>query len=299
MGSTSSIEAVISDDGKVVVEMKEVEPDKLIGVIENYVRAGKTVKPRAKSHKLSEKDGDIVVEEQFEIPAMFGGGDFVHYSQWNVDAATGTFKVHFYPSEFLWKRNQPQSTTVLTVVRESGSIELFRENHKVRLSGKGMKAMLNKVLESHDLEQSAKEDQPSISAEGEFSAVTAPIEGGALTAENYFDSFKKFLVDEMGATDLPDGTIVEERSSMLGDLMGMQSFAKHSIQPQENKLCCNEYGSDESMEDHISTTYVQVHKNPFRLEQWNDQIAQRRAGADEKRLLEDFAKGLTTYMQEG
>ncbi len=103
-------------------------------------------------------------------------------------------------------------------------------------------------------------DQPSVKDPSHLSVISDPIEGGEATPENYFDLFKSFLVDTMGATELPDGTILEERSAQLDLLgIGVKSYAKHILKKDENHGYCYEYGTDESLSEMLSVTHVQVH----------------------------------------
>lgn len=282
----------------VSTEISGVEADKLLEAMEKYIRAGKGVNSKASEHSVADQDGGVLVKTLFKIPEMFGGGEVCTYNWYKFDAASLTVQIDHYPTDFFFKRKEALTTSWIKLL-PGPIIEFWVDAHEVRSSGLVMERMLNKVLESLGCPRSAKCDQPAIGAEGQFSVVSEPIESATVTAENYLDCFKKFLVDEMGATDLPDGTVIEERSSVLGDLIGGASFAKHEFKAEEGHLYCHEFGEDESMQAEIGVTHVQVHKAPFKVEQWNVQKKQRLTGNAQKKSIEEYVKNVLTYMQEG
>merc|ERR1719343_758580 len=103
----------------------------------------------------------------------------------------------------------------------------------------------------------------------------------------------------MEGTALPDGTIVEERGSLLLDTMGLvaKAFAKHELKEDERHIYCHEFGDDESMTTEIGITHVQVHAEPFRVEQYNVSHPGRRAGDAQLKIIESFISGVLKTMQ--
>jgi len=292
--TTPGQKSVLSDP------IEGVDADKLVEAFDKYIRDGKLADGRASDVKVSEKDGGILLAQTFEIPGIFGGGTHTIFLWSRVDSPSRRIEVRNYPSQFFLDKNEPLATTWINVLCDPVRVELWTDAHEVRSSGKLMQGMMDKVLSELDSTVETKADQPGIGDSSVNSVVSAPISDPKVSPETYLDFFKQFLLDAMGATECPDGTVVEERSNVLADMgIGQKSFARHSFNKEENHLYCYEYGADEGMEDLVGITHVQVHKEPFRLEQWNLQNKKRRSGEGQVKLFEPILKGVLASLTEG
>lgn len=292
--STPGEKSVLSD------AIEGVDADKLIDAFDKYIKAGKTADKNAAEVKVSEKDGGTLVAQTFEIPAILGGGTHTFYLLHKVDVSKRMIEIQNFPSQFVFDNNQPLATSYIHILSDPVKIEWWTQAHEARSSGKVLKGMMDKVLSELDPPVESKCDQPGITDPSAHSVVSAPISDPKVSPESYLDFFKEILVDKMGATECPDGTIVEERSNVLAEFgVGNRSFARHKFNKEENHLYCEEYGADESMSELVGITHVQVHKEPFRLEQWNTQKAMRRAGEGSIKWIEPFAKGVLESLKEG
>jgi len=292
--STPGEKSVLSDP------IEDMDADKVFDAFATYVKAGKTADKNASDVKVSEKDGGVLVEMTFEIPALVGGGTHTFYLLHKVDPAKRLIEIKNFPSQYFFDKNEPLTTSSLIVLDGPVRFEWWTDAHAARSSGKMMKGMIDKFLGESDTPVETKIDQPGISDPAANSVVSAPIPDGKMNPESCLDVFKQFLVDTMGATELPDGTVVEERSNVLAEVgVGQRSFAKHVFNKEENHLYCYEYGADESMTELMSITHIQVHKEPFRLEQWNLQEAARRAGEGTIKFIEPHVKNVLESLKEG
>lgn len=305
MGSSISYEADVDSPttpGQKCVLSSAIEGvtlEKLLDGMEKYVRAGKTGHARAKNVEVTDKDGGMLVHEHFEIPSILGGGTLDSYNLYKIDAANGLVESHFYPTQFHFDNGTAMTTNTVKVLNDPVRVEFWQQFHNGRSSGPMQKGMLEKVMSEFGVEAKVEMNSASVSEPGKFSAVAGPISGGSLEPDTYLDSFKTFLVDTMGATELPDGTVIEERSSMLGEIgVGQKSFAKHVFQKEESRLYCYEYGDDESLTDCQGITHAQVHKDPFKVEQYFVQEAKRRGGESQKKLVEGFVTSVLKHMEE-
>lgn len=290
--STPGKKSVVSDpiDG--------VDKAKLLDAIQKYVRAGKTANGyEAEPPTVEDCDGGVLVLQHYKIPDLLGGGDIKMRTifKFNDDGAT----LISYPTDSFWRRKEAASESRI-VVHPDSKVEYWADVFPTRASGRIMKTMVDKVVESIGSKAGCKEDCDSISEPGKTSVVTDAIEDSEVKPEDFLESFKNWLIEQQQATALPDGTIVEERGGM-GEVVGLgiKTFAKHEFKKEENKVCCYEYGEDETMTDIVSVTYLQVHKEPFRLEQWNVPIPGRRAGPPEQKIIEPFIKGVLKDLSEG
>mmetsp|Transcript_9325 Transcript_9325/g.32907 ORF Transcript_9325/g.32907 Transcript_9325/m.32907 type:complete len:194 (-) Transcript_9325:104-685(-) len=190
-------------------------------------------------------------------------------------------------------------TTVVNILSEPVRVESWTEAHEVCSSGKLMKAGAEKVLAQMGSKATAAIDQPSMSDKDKFSCLTEPIEDASISADAFMDFVKSFLTDTMQATELPDGSIIEERSGFLGEVgMGVKTFAKHVVKQDDNHVYCYEYGEDESLTELSAVTHLQVHTGPFRLEWWNVQTPGRRAGEAQQKVLQPFIEQVLKSLQD-
>jgi len=293
----------------VSTEISGVDAAKLLQGIEKYVRAGQTKHMASASCSVEDKAGGVLVSDKIQVPAIFGGGEHSIYNLYNFNAETSSVDIHFCPTEFMFKefldnKGLVATTSRIKVLSDPVRIEFWVDATEARASGPIMMRMLNEMLKFYSLPQTAKSDQKALGKDGKYSAVTDPIESGEVTPDNYFDKFREFLKEKSNVTELPDGTMVEERSGMFGDIGRAVSYAKHTINKEANHLYCYEYGDDENMQDLISVTHVQVHKEPaFVVEQWNEPVSQRLTdlksrGEAQVKLIKDFVEGVLKFMEE-
>lgn len=289
----------------VVSEAIEVSSNQLMDAMERFVRAKKTgeIGDMAKFSigvDVTDQDGWVLVAQKYELPAVLGGKAFTLYFKYKFDMAASTVESLFFPGQSAYDRNEYLTTSYIKVLNDPVRIEHWVDAHEVRSHGDLLKGMMKKVLKNVEATTQCRSDSPSITDPSKLSVVSDPIENGKATADTFVGLYKDFIVEAMGGTELPDGTIVEERSSVITDIgIGTKSFAKHTLNQEEGHIYCHEYGADESLVDLVSTTHVQVHKEPFRLEQWNVQHAGRRVGQAEIDKVTPFVQGVLKYLEEG
>jgi len=276
-----------------------VTADKLFEGVEKYIRGGKTKAGKETEFDLTEKDGAVHIKQVFNIPEIFGGGTHTVFQIYKFDAAKLSIEHQFFAGPKIFESGTPNTTNRSVIHADPCRVEFWQEAHEVRASGPMLKGMMEKVLSMMGSKAKAHCDQSSIAVAGKNSVTSDPIDDVSVTADSYLDFFKGFLTETMQATELPDGTIIEERSAMMDVLgIGTKSFAKHVIKMDENHLYCYEYGEDESLTEMVGVTHVQVHKEPFRLEQWNIQSPGRRAGPSHAGIVKPFIDSILKFLSE-
>lgn len=274
-----------------------VDADKLISAFEEYVKEGKTATGKESKFEVEPMDGGYLTTQKYDLPAMWGGGSFTVRNLFKFDPAARKFLLDVYLNDPLWEARTPSSVTSVVIHTGPVKIEAWADAKKVRVSGRILKSMLEHAFKEVDITAVVTEDKPSIGEPGKLSVVSEAITDGDASAENFLDKFKSMLVDKMGATELPDGTVIEDRSGFMEVLNGVKNFAKHVFVADENKLYIHEYGEDESLSLLRSITVMQVHKEPFRVEMWNESQGARLASDTELRVVKPFVEKVLEFMQ--
>jgi len=269
-------------------EIEGVASDKLLDGIEKYVRDGKAVSGWQQSVEVTDKDGGILVRETYK-------GDAHIFNLYTVDRASSQVEIKSFPNQVLFDKGVAVATGFMKVLSEPVRVECWSVMSDVRLSGRFLKGMLETILTTLDAAVEVAFDTPSIDDSSKLSASSSPIEGKSVDADNFLDKFKEILIDKQSATELQDGSLVEERAAnWLG--MGEKTYSKHIISKDDNCVCIYEYGTDSTMTDLSSIVHIKVHKGPFRLEAWRQQQFARRAGDPQKAIFEPLVKGVLNAM---
>jgi hypothetical protein len=291
--TTPGAKSVLSDaiDG--------VSPEDLLAAMEKYVRDGKTATGKESKFQVSDKGDHIVTALEFEIPALLGGGSGSAYTTYFFDKDNCQMVSKFYQSKFHYDGNLNQCTNMLKIHKDPVKVEFWADYYAVRGAGVFMEKMMAKVLSEMGSSAKAIAETASPADPTQQSVVSEPITDVQVTPDTFLDFFRSFIVDTMGGTELPDGTIVEERAGIL-ESVGLMSraFANLRLDKAENHVYCQEFGDDETMTEEIGMTHVQVHKEPFRLEQYNIAKAGRRAGDAQAKIVEGFTQGVMKAMSD-
>lgn len=303
MGSSFSCHANVDSlscpgEKSVISDAVEVPAEKLLAGMEKYVRDGKTATGRESKFEVLDKGDKIVTALEFEIPALFGGGSGSAYTTYAFSKEKLEMKSQFFQSKAHYEKNDPQCTHMVKIHSDPVKVEFWAEYYECRSSGLLMEKMLGKVLQEMGTSAKAVPECKSPSDSSKLSVLSEPIEDVEITSETFLPFFRKFIVETMQGTELPDNTIVEERGSFL-DTVGItsKSFAKHELIEAENHVYCHEFGDDEAMTVEIGITHIQVHKAPFRIEQYNVSKPGRRAGDTQAKVLEGFLSGALKHME--
>jgi len=291
--STPGAKCILSD------KIDGVTAEKLFAGLEKYIRDGKTKGGQEAEFSLADEDGGVHIMQAFNVPELFGGGTYIMHNVYRFDPLKHRVEHDFFSGQTQFDRKTPMFTSVVNILSEPVRVESWTEAHEVRSSGKLIKAGAEKVVAQMGSKATAAIDQPSLSDETKCSCITEPIEDASISADAFLDWFKSYLTETMQATELPDGTIIEERSGFLGEVgMGAKTFAKHVVKQDENHIYCYEYGEDESLTELAGVTHLQVHSSPFRLEWWNVQTPGRRAGEAQQKVIQPFIEKVLKSMEE-
>jgi len=269
--------------------------EQLLAGIEKYIRAGKTASGYEAQVEVSDKDGGVLVSQRFDIPSIFGGGSSSVHTWYYFDAETQMVEAQFYANQAGFERGEPSTTGWIKVHHSPVKVEFWVDVHEVRSSGLVMKLMMDKLISEMGSRASSLAHQPGIDDSNKLSVVSEPIEGASVSPESFLEFFRGFLIDTMGATELPDGSIMEERSAVLG--ISSRSYVRHVMKNDEGRVLCYEFGEDESLEDLFSVTHCKAHSEPFRLEMWNVSKLGRRAGDGEAKVIDALLQGVLKAMQ--
>jgi len=276
-----------------------VTAEKLLAGMQKYIQDGKTATGRESKFEVSDKGDHLVTALEFEVPALFGGGSGSAYTTYYFDTEKCQMLSRFYQSKKHYDDDDAQCTNIVLIHSNPVRIEFWADYNECRSSGLIMEKMLAKVLAEMGSSAKALPDCASPDDASKLSVVSEPITDVEVTPETFLAFFRKFIVETMEGTALPDDTIVEERGSLLLDSMGLaaKAFAKHELSEEKLHIYCHEYGDDESMTTEIGITHVHVHKEPFRLEQYNISKPGRRAGDAQLKIIEAFVSGVLKHMQ--
>jgi len=298
---TADADSVAEPGKKSVVsgEITGVTADALFAAFEKYIRDGNTKNGSEKELKMEDKDGSFWITQTWSIPDMFGGGEWTVASAYKFDAATRTISHLFYPQQANIDRGEAALLSMIKVHSDPVSVEHWMEKYDVRASGRMLKYAVQQVAKHIGTTAEVHIDQPSIGDAGQLSVVSDPIEDGTATFETFLEATKAFLVDTKEGTMLPDGSIIEERSQ-IWDVASIatKTFAKYSLQKEDNHVVCLEFGEDESLKTVMATTHIKAHANPFRLEAWNIQEPGRSAGEQQLKMFQPFVEKVLKGLQE-
>lgn len=277
-------------------EISGVGADQLFEGLKKYVKDGKLASGQEAKFEVVDHEGGHMQIAKFQIPAMFGGGEFQMHTTFKYDAASRKIESTLFGTEEFWERKTPNLRTGMVVHDAPVRVEFWVDTLEVRASGRLQEGLMSTALAAMGSAAKAHADHPALSEEGKFSVVSDPIE--EFGPDQYWDKFKAQLVDDAGATEVPDGTVIQERSSNAEWLVGIKTFTKHMYSPEESTMYVYEYGDDESLTDVAAITTCKMHKAPFRLEQWSMAVPARRAGSMQQKLLEPFVKGTLEMLQQ-
>lgn len=276
-----------------------VSAAKLLDGMQRYVQDGKTANGRESKFEVIDKGDHLVTALEFQVPALFGGGSGSAFTTYYFDQEKLQMLSRFYQSRKHYEDDDPQCANIVQIHENPVRVEFWADYNECRSSGLIMEKMLARCLQEMGTAAKAVPDSPSPDDSTKLSVVSEPITDCGVTPATFLAFFRKFIVESMEGTALPDDTIVEERGSLLLDSMGLvaKAFAKHELNEDERHVYCHEYGEDESMMAEIGITHVKVHDEPFRLEQYNVSNAGRRAGDAQLKIIENFVSGVLKYMQ--
>jgi len=276
-----------------------VTAENLLEGMQKYVQDGKTATGRESKFQVIDKGDHLVVALEFEVPALFGGGSGSAFTTYYFDKEKLHMLSRFYQSKKHYEDNDAQCTNMVQIHNNPVKIEFWAKYNKCRSSGLFMEKMLAKVLQEMGTSAKALPDHASPDDATKLSVLSEPITDVKVTPDTFVAFFKSFIVETMEGTALPDGSVVEERGSLLLDTMGLvaKAFAKHDFREDERHVYCHEYGDDESMSEEIGVTHVHVHAEPFRIEQYNVSHEGRRSGEAQRKLIEAFVSGVLKSMQ--
>mmetsp|Transcript_120243 Transcript_120243/g.299957 ORF Transcript_120243/g.299957 Transcript_120243/m.299957 type:complete len:305 (-) Transcript_120243:337-1251(-) len=269
--------------------------EQLVAGIERYVKAGKTAQGLETKFDVVDKGDEVLVAQHFDIPGFLGGGSNTCYTSYRFNIAQNLVEIQLYLNQICFERSEPTTTGSIKVHSSPVKVEFWVDVHELRNSGLVLKAMMDKVLSEMGANASSSVHQPGIGDASKLSVVSTAIEGTSVTPESFLDFFRGFLVDTMGATELPDSSIMEERSAVLG--LSSRSFVRHVMDKAERCVHCYEFGEDESLQDLLAVNHCQAHSEPFRLEMWSVNKPGRRAGEGEKQVVEGLVLGVLKYMR--
>eukprot|EP00443_Scrippsiella_acuminata_P053418 CAMPEP_0115503122 /NCGR_PEP_ID=MMETSP0271-20121206/69310_1 /TAXON_ID=71861 /ORGANISM="Scrippsiella trochoidea, Strain CCMP3099" /LENGTH=304 /DNA_ID=CAMNT_0002932197 /DNA_START=22 /DNA_END=936 /DNA_ORIENTATION=+ len=301
MGSSISFTAAVdspSEAGAKSIMSDAIDgrsAEELVAGIEKYVRAGGTARGLETKFDVVSKDFGVLVSQRFDIPGFLGGGSNTCHTWYRFDTQKNAAEIQFYANEVCFDRGEPSTTSCIKVHSSPVKVEFWVEAHELRNSGLVLKAMMDKVLSEMGTSAQSSAHQPSVSDASKLSVVSTPIEDSSVTPESFLEFFRKFLVTTMGATELPDESIIEERSGVLG--FTSRSFVRHVMDRSGRTVRCYEFGEDESLQDLLATTHCQAHADPFRLEIWSVNEPGRRAGEREMKAVERLLQGVLKDMQ--
>mmetsp|Transcript_18653 Transcript_18653/g.53480 ORF Transcript_18653/g.53480 Transcript_18653/m.53480 type:complete len:306 (-) Transcript_18653:158-1075(-) len=271
-----------------------VDPDALFNAFEKYVRAGKTATGKEAKFEMEDMDDKrVLVLQRFTIPEIFGGGDFATRTVYKFDQAKRKLEASLTIGDVYWERKVINTTGHLLIHADPTRIEFHSDQYAFRASGKFLRGLLEPVVKAMDLNVELHVEQPSIKDEGKTSVVTDVITPGDVTPENFMQKFKEALIEHRGGVELPDGTVAEDRSGILEI---WKSFAKHEFEADRSFIY--EYGVDETFTVLRHINHLQVHKDPFRLEAWTENLEARFASEPEAKFLQDWAEKVLTCMKE-
>jgi len=260
-----------------------VTAEQLLGGIEKYIRDGKAKGEWASDVEVADKDGGIL------STMSFPGGHKVMIL-YKIDKASNLVEIMTYPGPALYERGVFVSTCFLKVLTEPVQVEAWVISHPVRMSGGMLQALMDGALKGLDAQVETKMDAEGITDPSKFSVVSGPIEGKPVDADSFLDKYKQFQIDTNGATELPDGSLVIETSVAMGLVSTI--YSKHEIKKGENCVYISSYGADDTMTDLQTVATLKAHRDPFRLEMWNDQVEARRAGDAELKVVQPLLEGV-------
>mmetsp|Transcript_42792 Transcript_42792/g.123697 ORF Transcript_42792/g.123697 Transcript_42792/m.123697 type:complete len:307 (-) Transcript_42792:121-1041(-) len=291
----------IAEPGKKSVLCEGIDgadADKLFMAFNKFVRDGKTASGKESNFAVTDKDGGVQAIHQYDIPAAFGGGSWKMGYFYKFDAPARRLEVSSFHTEAQLDANTPGAKGTFVVHADPVRIEFWNELNEVRSAGPVLKGMMEHMLRKFSVTAEVKTDQPSIGAPDEKSVLSDPITDGDVTIADYFDKIKAVLVDEHGATELPDGTVIEDRSGIQELFSDAKSFAKHTYNTEERYTKVYEYGDDESLSVVRSITTMRLHADPFRVEMWNTTQPGRVATETELKFAKPFIEKVLKFMQE-
>lgn len=270
----------------------------LLEGMERYVREGKTSTGVEKSFEVLDGGDHLVVVVECELHPLLGGGSEATHTSHFFFKDKLEMRSRFYQTRAHFESGEVLCSNVALIHREPVRIEFWAEFRGLRSAGRAMERMLARTLEEMGTKARALPESRSPSDPSKLSVVSEPIEDVEVTPATFLAFFKKFILETMQGTELPDGSVVEERGSVVLDTLGLmaKSFVKHEFVESERRLCCHEYGEDEAMQEEIGITHLRVHEAPFRLEQYHCVRPGRRAGEAEAKLIESFATGVLKFM---
>jgi len=278
-----------------------VTPEQLMEAMQKYIRDGKTVMGRETSFEATETDDGILCVHHWVIPDFLGGGEYKLRILYKSDTANRQIECVTFFSDKLFERKESPAIGVFKVLQDPVRIESWTTvNDACRLAGLLQKNLLEKALKGMGVPTNVQTDQLSPTDPSKLCLLSDPIESEALNADTYLDVYTKWLVDSAGATELPDSSFIEERAGW-GSLFGVDEkvYAQHFVDKKENRLCIYDFGNDDKLQTIVSKTHLQVLRDPFRVEQYNQRQAGRRAGDEELKAAKPFIEGVLEALQKG
>jgi len=303
MGSTVSVDydtdspTTPGEKSAVTSEIQGVTADKLFGeVFDKFVRAGKLAAGGAwqVSFDVTDRDGGVLTTENFEA----GGQKFSVFVLYKFDPAKLEMTADMFLHQNQLDRGTPKDTGVFKVLVDPVRIEHYGLAHKTRAAGPMVKGLLAEVLQGLGASEVVLETWQSSPSDANLDCVLAgPIEGAPFDADSFFDKYRDWKRNSEESAELPDGLFVDEKTFAL-DFLGVAgtSYSKTEISEKNNHIIRHEYGTDETMTTVGAETHWLVHKDPFRIEAWNESIPCRRAS--EKQLKEVFENGFLKRLLE-
>mmetsp|Transcript_89518 Transcript_89518/g.248994 ORF Transcript_89518/g.248994 Transcript_89518/m.248994 type:complete len:224 (+) Transcript_89518:1-672(+) len=217
---------------------------------------------------------------------------------YKFDMPAKRLEVSTYLTEAQLTADSPSSKGTILIHSDPVRIEFWSDVNEVRSAGVVLKGMMEHMMRKLSMSAEVKAEQPAVDDPTKRSVLSEPITDGDAGIDGYFDRVKTVLVDEHGATELPDGTIIEDRSGIQELFADSRSFAKHVFLPEEHCSRIFEYGDDESLSVVRGITTIKLHTDPFRIEMWNTTQPGRMAAEIEIKLVKPFVEKVLKFMQD-
>jgi len=212
----------------------------------------------------------------FPLPA----GDIVACTTIHVDKAANHAIFRSFGTDASLNPSSLCCTSVLKLHLAPLRFEFWVDEHPGRRSNAIIAMALVEVLSKMSSKAAVVAACASPgSVSSERSVMSAHITDGATSAHGWLE-FAKAQILKQGAKQQPDGSLFEIAKGWFMPT----AYRRHFIDAAAGVLVTEDYASDHMLrpESLRSTSFVKVHRQPFRLELWTMQAAGRRSGEAEK-----------------
>lgn len=258
------------------IKAKDVTPAMFWDACEKATRRRKAIGWEKDYKCRTLADGGFVAMSTYPLPVL---GNTVVYSTVHVDRLKDMAIFKMFMTDASLDDANHASTSYLRAVTGPFRLEWWTDDHALRLSNQFVLMPMLELMGKMGSKAPVQCSQPSPSGSGQLCVLAGPIEDCATTADSFLDFIRSQLQKD-GAKLQADGMMLEEAKSWFLPTV----YRRHSVDAANGQLVTYNYESDKSLRALKATSYMKVHRDPFRLELWALQSPSRLSGDEQKEV---------------